>query len=354
MKLRPSIAFNDFSGSAGNVTARKVGETTYLSTRTKHSRTKTPSQAETRCRFTDTTRGYSKITEEQRQGWISLASNLGTFATSSGYTSLTGHNLFVLVNSYRKICGNVQTEDAPAELIPSHYIAVDDLWLTPEHIVFTGLRPSANPNDVLLIEMYPAPSPAATRSWDKTVIVAMRPTSDWGDIDISEAYLKKFGCPLTLGQKVFMKICWIDSTCGYLKWFTMIAMPAQEPSIFHNAEYEPRAQITTEDVISDEYSAIDNYDYELSPGSKITSNDITARRLQGWSAGCTVQHKGLPPVFNFDRAYQMGRASDGTYLIQCTEVLIQNRAYTKTIQLSNRAGIFKPQFETFGTYYVTN
>ena len=68
MKLLPSVAFNDFSGSAGNVTARKVGDKTYLSSRTKHSRKKTPCQAAMRCQFTDTVRGYSSITEEQRQG----------------------------------------------------------------------------------------------------------------------------------------------------------------------------------------------------------------------------------------------------------------------------------------------
>jgi hypothetical protein len=73
MKLLPSIGFSDFSGSAGNVTARKSGAKTYLSTRTKHSRKKTTYQAATRCRFSDTVRGYAKISEDQRRGWISLA-----------------------------------------------------------------------------------------------------------------------------------------------------------------------------------------------------------------------------------------------------------------------------------------
>ncbi|MDZ4059093.1 MAG: hypothetical protein U1D64_03515, partial [Bacteroidales bacterium] len=202
MKILPSIAFNDFSGSAGNVTARKTGDNTYLSTRTKHSKKKTTYQAATRCRFTDTTRGYSKITEEQRQGWISLAKNLGTYHTSTGKDSITGHNLFVAINSYRKICGKPKTVIAPSHLIPSDYIRLDDWWLSPEHIVFTGLGERANKNEVLYVEMYPAQSPAESRCWDKTVLVAIIPTTDWGDIDLTRAFIEKFGSPLTIGQKV--------------------------------------------------------------------------------------------------------------------------------------------------------
>lgn len=354
MKLKPSIAFSDFSGTAGEVTARKVGDKTFLSTRTKHSHLKTPSQASARCRFSDTTRGYSSITEEQRHGWITLANNLGTFSTSSGMTSMTGHNLFVLVNSYRKICGKPQCADAPDHLTPSHYIGLDDLWLTPDKIIFTGLRPSGNPNDVLLIEMYPAESPAATRSWNKTAIVTVVPSADWGDADISKAFIEKFGRPLELDQLVFVKICWIDSECGYLKWYTMIAMRAREESIFHNREYVPRVTINTDQIINTTSSEIENFNYEMSPGSKITSDDITAKRIQGISAGCEFTHNGLDSTFRFDRSYQLSRGTEEhNYMMQCIEVLIQNSS-TKSINLSNRGGIFKAHFETFGTYYVTN
>ncbi|HOG20041.1 MAG TPA: hypothetical protein PKW37_06330, partial [Salinivirgaceae bacterium] len=255
MKLIPSIGFNDFSGSAGNVTARKTGDRTVLSTRTKHSKKKTTYQAATRCRFADTVRGYADITEEQRQGWISLANNLGTYHTSSGNTSITGHNLFVAINSYRKICGKPQSAEAPSELRPSDYIRFNDFWLSPEHIVFTGLGQRENPNEVLYIEMYPAQSPAENRCWDRTVLVAICPTTDWEEIDITHAFIEKFGAPLTIGQLVFIKICWLDSECGYIKYYTQIARIAQEASLVLNEPYIPRAKITIDQILaSDENS----------------------------------------------------------------------------------------------------
>ena len=171
MKLLPSIGFSDFSGSAGNVTARKSGAKTYLSTRTKHSRKKTTYQAATRCRFSVTVRGYAKISEDQRRGWISLARGTGT--------NITGHNLYVAINTYRKICGKPQCADAPATLKPSDYINMNDdfdMWLSPERVFITGVIPSENPDDALLIEMYAAQSAGEASAWNLSLIHISEPT----------------------------------------------------------------------------------------------------------------------------------------------------------------------------------
>lgn len=354
MKILPSVAFSDFSGSAGNVTARKVGNNTYLSTRTKHSKKKSTSQADKRCRFSDTTRGYSKITEEHRQSWRSLASKLGTYATSTGYKTMTGHNLFVAINSYRKICGKPQLETAPPKIEPSYYIDFKDIWVSPERILITGIVKSWNPNDVLYIEMYPSISRAETNCWDKTAIVAIKPYDNWGDIDITKEYLDKFKSPLRIGQRVSIKVCWLDSECGYLKWYTMLGYQSREKSQIQGLNYYPRAMITPDQVINNSSSIYESFDYEISPGSKIASNDIIAKRTQGANGGCEFEHNGLISVFDFERTYQYARGTEEQkYIICCMEVLVQNQNDTKKIKLSSRAGIFRPHFETFGTYYIT-
>jgi len=355
MKLIPSIAFNDFSGSAGNVTARKIGDKTYLSVRTKHSRKKTSSQAEIRCRFADTIRGYNELTDEQRQGWTLLANNTGIYTTSSGATSVTGHNLFVAINSYRQIFGKQLTVDVPSQLLPSSYANIGEFWLSPERIVFTGVALDDNSSDVILFEMYPAQSPVETKSWNKTVIVAVLPATDWGDIDLTDAFLQKFGTPLTIGQMVFIKVCRIDSECGYIKWYSMIAYPARETSYLHDAVYIPRAKIGMDQVVSitEDVKCID-IDYEISTGSKITSNNISIYILKGFLIGCEFPHNGLSDAFNFDRSYQYSRGpAERNYLIQCMDVKIFNNS-TKKINIYCLGGTFTKQFETFGTYFLTN
>lgn len=355
MKLKPSIAFNDFSGSAGNVTARKIGEKTYLSSRTKHSRKKTPFQAERRCRFGDTSRSYADLTDEQRQGWISLANNLGNYTTSTGSNSVTGHNLFVSINTYRKICGKPLTADAPQQLLPSRYINVGEFWISPEHIVFSNVALNENSNDVFLVEMYPAQSPAETRSWDKTVIVAVVPKTDWGEVDLTEAFLRKFGTPLKIGQKLFIKVCKIDSECGYIKWFSLIGYPARETSYLNGRVFTPRPKIKMENIepVTQDYEC-EKMDYEISSGSKITSNEITARCLRGGFVSFEILHKGLPAAFNYERSFQYARATaDYNYFIQCLEVKVFNNSLKK-ISIYCFAGIFRKHLESFGTYFITN
>jgi hypothetical protein len=355
MKLLPSIAFNDFSGSAGNVTARKTGDKTILSTRTKHSRKKTPPQATTRCRFSDTVRAFSQITEDQRQGWISLANNLGTYYTPNGYTTISGPNLFVSINTYRKMCGKPLIAEVPAQINPSRYMYFDDCWFTPEHIVLTKVEHRENPNEVLYIEMSPAMSPGASRCWDRAVFVTICPATDWGDIDLTEAYVKKFGTPLRIGQKVFMKVSWIDAECGYLQRYSRLSFPVMEISNVHGAVYYPRAQVTMEQIVPvAQHCVCEEFDYELSPGSKITSNAIALRQLTFYLLGEDIPHTGLPGAFYDEFSYQYARiTSSREYLIQSITVRIQNNG-TKRVRFICSDMSFRTHVVTFGTYYVFN
>lgn len=355
MKILPSVAFNDFSGSAGQVTARKVGDKTYLSTRTKHSRKTTPSQASIRCRFGNTNIGYSKLTEGQRLGWSYLASSLGEYATSTGNTTITGHNLFVSINTFRSICGKPITRSAPAQLLPSRYINVGDIWLTPEHVIFANVALIEGTDDVVLFEMFAAKSPAETNAWDKTSIVAVVASTDWGEVDLTKAYLEKFGIPIKIGQRIYIKVCKLNSECGYVKWFSLHAYFASERSTLHQRLYIPRAKIKMEMInpITQNYEC-DEIDYEISPGPKITSNNITVRSLQDFLVTCDFLHNGLTDAFDFERSYQYSRSpAERNYFIQCMEVKVYNNS-TKKISLYCFAGVYTKHFETFGTYFITN
>jgi len=355
MKLLPSIAFNDFSGSAGNVTARKVGDKTYLSSRTQHSKKKTPPQATTRCRFADTIRGFSRITEAQRQGWASLAKVFGIYYSPFGYTYISAPNLFVMANTYRKMCGKPILADAPVEMKRSRNVIYDDLWISPEHIVITKVEQSQDPNEVLFIEMSPAFSRGVSECANKTVFLTVRPTTDWGDIDLTDAYLERFGTPLKYGQKVILKLCWLDSECGFVSRYNRDVFIVSELSLYHDALYYPRARITMDQIVQvTQNCECEGFNYELSPGSKFTSVVITLRYLNFYMLGCDIPHNGLPNAFYDEHSFQYARVTSATeYMIESVKIRIQNSS-NKRIRFFHRDLTYRRQLETFGTYYVFN
>lgn len=68
MIAKPSIAFNDFSGTAKDVTARTVQGRNVLSVRAYQSKVFTPSQASTRNQLSKISREYKQLS----QAWQGL------------------------------------------------------------------------------------------------------------------------------------------------------------------------------------------------------------------------------------------------------------------------------------------
>lgn len=99
MKALPSIAFNEFKGSAGDVTARVSKGRQVLSARSMHSSSKTPAQAVSRNRLAKISRSYKKLTDEQMKAWAVLAEKMKGISTFGQAAELTPHNAFVRINS---------------------------------------------------------------------------------------------------------------------------------------------------------------------------------------------------------------------------------------------------------------
>ena len=81
MKVIPSIAFNEFSGSAGDVTARSVKGRTLLNHKAYQPKTKTPAQASSRNSLSKISRAYKQLTDSQMQSWEVLAKHLKGIST---------------------------------------------------------------------------------------------------------------------------------------------------------------------------------------------------------------------------------------------------------------------------------
>ena len=69
MKFKPSIAFDEFSGSAGNVTAAKINGRSYIKRKPIPTNPNTEKQQEVRNRFKEIAKAYKALTQEKKNAW---------------------------------------------------------------------------------------------------------------------------------------------------------------------------------------------------------------------------------------------------------------------------------------------
>ena len=214
MKALPSIAFNEFRGSAGDVTARVSKGRQVLSARTKPSKDKTPAQAVSRNRLSKISRSYKKLSDSQMKAWAALAEKMKGISTFGQAAELTPHNAFVRINSNLQMVGEPMLEDAPAYINDVPEVLYEDLWISPEMIVFTGLEQPSE-NHVLVFKMTSALSPGVSSGWGQTVIITPGMAPDWGDADMTALYTSVMGVAPETGKKYFCEFYWLDKKTGF-------------------------------------------------------------------------------------------------------------------------------------------
>ena len=90
MIAKPSIAFNDFAGTAKDVTARNVNGRNILSVRAFQNKVVTPAQATTRNQLSKISREYKQLSDSQMQSWEILAKHLKAASYLGSSTEMTG------------------------------------------------------------------------------------------------------------------------------------------------------------------------------------------------------------------------------------------------------------------------
>ena len=270
MIAKPSIAFNDFSGTAKDVTARSVNGRNILSVRAQQSKIVTPAQAVSRNKLSKISRAYKQLSDSQMTAWGTLASHLKGISTFGSPAELTPHNAFVRINSNRAMVGMPLLTEAPVYKADVPEVLYEDLWISPDMIVFTGLEV---PSDTyrLVVKMSPAQSPGTSSGWSKTVIVAPGIVDDWGEANITKLFTETIGVAPQAGMKYYLECWWLDTETGFTGESMWISAICKEGSTAYNEAYVPRARFTQDDVTEESYG--EGLDFELSPGSAICSVD---------------------------------------------------------------------------------
>ena len=349
MKALPSIAFSGFRGTASEVTARQVRGRTVLSGRAQHPQVKTPGHSFRRASFSFISKQYRTLTDSQRKAWDTLAAAHREKSLTGDGTPLTGHTLFVCLNTNRSVLGVPVTKDAPDNIHGSHYVAFDDIWITPGRLLISGLREPEHPGSQLVVKMAATDSPAVTEAWGRTVITGTFRTTDWGDIDLTEIYTERFGLPVTAGHKYFIEMYWIDGLSGYVSEITRVCYPAAESASIRGHEYIPRARITDGDLVDNERNSVSGLDIEFTSGSPVVSAAGTLVGYDGIAASYAYFSSDTDIPYESDSlsSYILARGTE-TKAPQLFLMNIIRRSNENSIQFAHRGGSYSKPSDIVG------
>lgn len=344
MKAIPSIAFNDFSGTAKEVTARKSKGRQLLSSRSQHSHIVSKAQASARARFAYVSRSWRKLSNQQIKGWQRLAGDGVAFEH------------FLKLNLNLKLVKSPILMEAPViKDIPLP--AFDDFYLTPTLITFIGLYiPSQDYRLVVKMSHTRNGAWSQNPNYNQCVIITPNLLSNWGDGDLTAAFTETLGYTPILGKRYYLDMYYVDSTTGASGPHYRMETVCSQVGVSSGMEYHPRMQVTMDNVESDNpKDIVSAFDFEFSAGSIIVSALLDIH-YGGYSSGCTFILDSVPPGFISSYSMLLARSTDGMgriSLFSCTTNLTVGQG-KKGIQIACRGGNGTRQTEIFSTAVAVN
>lgn len=349
MKVLPSIAFGEFIGSAGDVTARSIGGRTILNHKAYQAKTKTPAQAVSRNTLSKVSRAYKQLTDSQMKAWGALAEHLKGISTFGKAAEMTAHNAFVRINANREMAGEGLLEDAPEYKNDIPEVDWDEIWVTPVRVLFTGIE---NPTGSykLVVKMSAGQGAGVSKGWSKTVVVSPGMVDNWGDAALTQLYAKKIGFMPAVGDKVFIELYWLDPATGFVgetMRTTRVCITEEEA---HEEGFEERVEYTLDNVSPE--SHVSKLDVDFTTGAPAISFDTICLGHSNVASSEVYPEDGIP-ISMEGSCYVLGRgAGEGKISAQSYQVQFFS-SYDPRIVFAHRGGDYIKPSEVFGAgpYY---
>lgn len=349
MRALPSIAFNDFSGTAGDVTARFVNGHTILTVRPFPNKVYSASQKEQRNSLSKVSRAYKKLSESQMKAWAELAEHLKGISTFGKAAEMTAHNAFVRINCNRDMAGEGMLVDAPEYKCDVPEVDWNAIWVTPKRVLFTGIE---NPTGSykLVVKMSAGQGTGVTKGWSKTVVVSPGMVDNWGDAALTQLYTKKIGFMPAVGDKVFIELYWLDPATGFVgetMRTTRVCITEEEA---HEEGFEERVEFTLDNVSPE--SHVSKLDIDLSTGAPAISFDTVCLGHSNVASSEVYPEEGVPTSME-GFSYVLARGANGTKITAQSYQVQFIGSYNPRIVLAHRGGYYVKPSEVFGTgvYY---
>lgn len=311
MIANPSIAFNEFSGSAKGVTARFTKGRTVLSVRSYPTGLATAAQLVSRNSLNQISRAYKQLSDSQKLAWGILAERLNSRTVLGSKIKLTPHNAFVRLNCNRALAGEGILMDPPVEKnIPLVRFAA--FYVNSEEVTVEEVQ-QPDDNYKLVVKMTGAQSAGVSNAWSKTVVISSAEDADWGDLDLTDAFAEVKGTSPADGMKYFVEMYWLDAETGFTGPVRQFSGLAGSESLDGDGSSGTRRQVKVK--MYDQHTGYNptymkDIDFELTPGSLLGSlkgKFVSEDSMAGWPAKLDgdVQYK-VPPFMT----YAIGREID--------------------------------------------
>ena len=348
MIAKPSIAFNDFAGSAKSVTARNVNGRNILSVRAYHNRKITPAQAISRNSLAKISRAYKQLSDSQMNAWRVLAERMKGISTLGKPAELTPHNAFIRINRNRAMAGMPFLTDAPEYLNAIPEVDYSDFWVREDKLIFTGIEaPTASSR--LVLRMGAPQSNGISSGWGNLVIVSSDIDPDWGEVDALELYYDKFGVYPEEGKKYFIEMYWLDTETGFTGESVRVSAICRKKSAVKEEDYAERNIVTEEMLVLSKYALSLDYKVEGVDAGAMIWADIEYE-IGGITSGISGDVKNWNVSIPGGSYYMMGRGkSRNEKSISCIEVRISKYGW----QVANRGGDYDPKGVVFGVVCQT-
>ena len=341
----PSIAFEGFSGSAKDVTARRVGGRNILSVKSRPTGPTTNAQVVRRASMSKISKSWKQLTYEQMREWDRLAEHASSATVLGKKTEISGMNLYIRLNVNRAMAGETLLSTAPESNGAVPLVEYSNVAVTPQLIVFGGIKHESSPYK-LVVKMSGSQSAGISNGWSKTVIISSEVEDDWGEADVTALYLKTIGVEPTPGQKVFIESYWLDTSTGFTgQVFKDSVIVTGESS------YTPRKRVTMDRLAKDHEQHVSAIDVDFSSGSPVIQFDVMCEGHSNVASSEAYLEDDLPQELQ-GTSWALGRGNgvDGKLVAQSYVMWLYGARYGDPayITFAHRGGYYVKPTEVFG------
>lgn len=214
MKYTPSIAFDEFAGSAKGVTAAKSRGRKYIRNKGYGNTSNSSFQSEVKAIFNQLAKSFKSLTSSQIAAWNALAQTQEGKSVLGSKAKISGLNLYVRLNHWILACGETLLSNPPTL---AGVVAPSEATLSLTSSAFT-LTLASVPDEIdnlkLIIQASKPQSNGISDAYAKAASIGDPKDPVTTAIALKTDYDAKYGAPSASTPKVFVKWFYVNVATG--------------------------------------------------------------------------------------------------------------------------------------------